>query len=91
MPDSLLSPVTLDITKAEREPTGAVRADLITGSAKAKHFVLVGFEGGTKDNIFKQERGTVQMRDWSREVEHTFNQVTDWSRAKNDSQNSTHI
>jgi hypothetical protein len=29
------------------------------------------------------------MRDWSREVEHAFSQVTDWSWAKNDSQNNS--
>jgi hypothetical protein len=76
------------VYKHEVTLQGAFRADLITGSTNAKHFVLVEFEGGTKDSIFNQRRGSGQMRDWSREVEHAFSQVTDWSWVKNDAQQS---
>src|SRR5258708_16815253 len=75
--------------KREFGLVGVFRADLVVGSTAAHHFVLVEFESGTRDSIFNQKRGTVQMREWSPELEHGFSQVSDWSWAKNDNQHST--
>lgn len=72
--------------KREFNLVGLFRADLVVGSTAASHFVLVEFEGGTRDSIFSQKRGSSQMRDWSQELEHGFSQVSDWSWAKNDNQ-----
>ncbi len=75
--------------KREFGLAGVFRADLVVGSTAERHFVLVEFEGGTRDSVFNQRRGTSQMRDWSSELEHGFSQVSDWSWAKNDNQHST--
>lgn len=75
--------------KREFSLVGVFRADLVVGSTTARHFVLVEFEGGTRNSIFNQKRGSGQMRDWSPELEHGFSQVSDWSWAKNDNQHST--
>jgi hypothetical protein len=77
-----------NVLKHEVTLQGAFRADLVTGSTVSRNFVLVEFEGGTKDSIFNGKRGTGQMRDWSRDVERAFSQVTDWTWVKNDSQHS---
>jgi Domain of unknown function (DUF4263) len=75
--------------KREFNIQGAFRADLVVGSTAEKHFVLVEFEGGTRNSIFNQSRGSSQLRDWSTEFEHGFSQVADWTWAKNDNQHST--
>ncbi|UEM06740.1 hypothetical protein JL101_002385 [Skermanella rosea] len=43
---------------------GAFRGDLVVGSAKAKHFVLVEFDGGSPNSIFSRKKGSAQLRDW---------------------------
>ncbi len=80
-----------DRYKREFALVGVFRADLVVGSTAARHFVLVEFEGGTRDSIFNRKRGTIQMRDWSPELEHGFSQVSDWSWAKNDNQHSSNL
>ncbi|QQP90158.1 DUF4263 domain-containing protein [Skermanella sp. TT6] len=67
---------------------GAFRADLVVGSSKSKHFVLVEFEGGSPNSIFNRKKGSAQLKDWGGELQHAFSQVSDWSWAKNDNQHS---
>jgi hypothetical protein len=67
---------------------GALRADLVAGSTAERHFVLVEFEGGSRNRIFNQKRGSSQLKDWSDQFEHGFSQVSDWTWAKNDSQHT---
>lgn len=78
-----------DRYKHEFTLQGAFRADLVVGSSKAKHFVLVEFEGGSPNSIFNRKKGSAQLRDWGGELQHAFSQVSDWSWAKNDNQHST--
>lgn len=56
------------------------RADLVVGNDKARQFVLVEFEDGQRDSLFKG--GTKQYRYWSPRLEHGFGQVIDWAWAK---------
>jgi Domain of unknown function (DUF4263) len=77
-----------DCYKHELSLQGVFRADLVVGCTSAKHFVLVEFEGGTRNSIFSQRRRTAQLRDWSSEIQHAFSQVSDWTWAKNDNQHS---
>jgi hypothetical protein len=74
--------------KREFTLQGAFRADLVVGSTAEKHFVLVEFEGGTRNSIFNQRRGSSQLRDWSTEFEHGFGQIADWTWARNDNQHT---
>jgi hypothetical protein len=77
-----------DRYKHEFTLQGAFRADLVVGSSTARHFVLVEFEVGSKSSIFNQRKDSAQLRDWGSELQHAFSQVSDWTWAKNDNQNS---
>ncbi|MEH3148427.1 MAG: DUF4263 domain-containing protein [Methylobacterium frigidaeris] len=75
-----------DRYKHEMTIQGAFRADFVVGCTTRAHFVLVEFESGERNSLFK--RGTNQMRDWAPSIQHAFSQVSDWSWAKNDNQKS---
>jgi Domain of unknown function (DUF4263) len=75
-----------DRYKHELAIQGVFRADFVVGCTTRQHFVLVEFEGGGRNSIFK--RGTNQMRDWAPQLQHAFSQVSDWTWAKNDNQKS---
>ena len=59
---------------------GMFRADFLVGNDKARKFVLVEFEDGQADSLFKG--GPKQYRHWSRRLEHGFGQVLDWAWAR---------
>ncbi|WP_298966385.1 Shedu anti-phage system protein SduA domain-containing protein [uncultured Methylobacterium sp.] len=59
---------------------GLFRADLVVGNDKARKFVLVEFEDGRADSLFKG--GTSRYRAWSPRLEHGFGQIIDWAWAK---------
>jgi hypothetical protein len=75
-----------DRFKFEMEIQGAFRADLVVGSATLAHFVMVEFEGGRKNSLFK--RGKTRLPEWGQQIQRAFGQVSDWSWAKNDNQKS---
>jgi hypothetical protein len=75
-----------DRYKHEFTIQGAFRADFVVGCMTTRHFLLIEFEGGERNSIFK--RGTNQMRDWAPQIQHAFSQVSDWTWAKNDNQKS---
>ncbi len=66
---------------------GVFRADFVVGCSTRAHFVLVEFEGGEANSLFK--RGTNQMRDWGNQLQHGLGQISDWTWAKNDNQHTT--
>jgi hypothetical protein len=68
--------------KFEFQIHGVFKADLVVGNSDQKRFVLVEFEGGQRNSLFVQ--GTLQMRDWSREMGHGFGQLVDWAWAIDD-------
>lgn len=72
-----------DVYKYEFEIQGVFRADLVVGNLNSCNFVLVEFEGGQDNSIFGPSQ-TNQMKDWSKQINHGFSQIVDWSWAKND-------
>jgi len=69
-----------DLCKFEFSIKGVFRADFVVGNNMARKFVLVEFEDGRSDSLFKG--GTQQYRHWSPRLEHGFGQVIDWAWAK---------
>jgi hypothetical protein len=69
-----------DLYKFEFDIKGLFRADFVVGNNKARKFVLVEFEPGEQDSIFKG--GTRQYRHWAPRLEHGFGQIIDWAWAK---------
>lgn len=69
-----------DLIKFEFDVKGLFRADLVIGNDKSRKFVLVEFEDGREDSLFKG--GTKNYRYWSPRLEHGFGQVLDWGWAK---------
>jgi hypothetical protein len=69
-----------DLIKFEFQVKGLFRADLVIGNDKSRKFVLVEFEDGKEDSLFKG--GTKSYRYWSPRLEHGFGQVLDWGWAK---------
>jgi len=76
-----------DIYKHELEIQGVFRADYVVGNIKNRQFVWVEFEGGEENSIFGPKE-TNQMRDWGAQLQHGFSQISDWTWAKNDNQQS---
>jgi hypothetical protein len=69
-----------DLFKFELGIKGLFRADLVVGNDKSRRFVLIEFEDGNNDSLFKG--GTGQYRYWSPRLEHGFGQIIDWAWAK---------
>ncbi|WP_162286990.1 Shedu anti-phage system protein SduA domain-containing protein [Pantoea stewartii] len=66
-----------DLIAPEYSIDGHFRADLIVGSSVDSKYVLVEFEDGNPDSIFKRKRGK-SKRDWSKRFESAYSQLTDW-------------
>ncbi len=69
-----------DLIKFEFGIKGLFRADLAIGNHKSRKFVLIEFEDGQENSLFKG--GTRKYRYWSPRLEHGFGQVVDWGWAK---------
>ncbi len=66
-----------DLYKFEFTIKGLFRADLVVGNNKSRKFVLVEFEDGNHDSLFRGGRS--QYRHWSPRLEHGFGQIIDWA------------
>lgn len=66
-----------DLIAPEYSIGGDFRADLIVGSSIDKKYILVEFEDGNPDSIFKLKKGK-SKRDWSKRFEGAYSQLTDW-------------
>jgi hypothetical protein len=60
---------------------------LVVGNLQFQRFVFVEFESGQDTSLFGP-KGTNQMRDWSRHLEHGFGQIVDWAWAIQDAGNT---
>ncbi len=69
-----------DLHKFEFNIQGLFRADFVVGNNAARKFVLVEFENGQNDSLFKG--GTSNYRYWSSRLEHGFGQIIDWAWVK---------
>lgn len=56
---------------------GQFVADLIVGDSKKHHYLLVEFEEGRPDSIFKQ-KGKKATLDWAARIENAYSQLVDW-------------
>lgn len=56
---------------------GQFVADLIVGDSRKHHYLLVEFEEGRPDSIFKQ-KGKKATLDWAARIENAYSQLVDW-------------
>jgi Domain of unknown function (DUF4263) len=61
----------------EYELDGDFVADLIVGDSKAHNYLLVEFENGAPNSIFKSN-GKKATPDWAQRFEGAYSQLTDW-------------
>lgn len=52
-------------------------ADLVVGDSSAQRYLLVEFENGAPDSVFKQKKGKATP-DWSPRFEGAYSQLVDW-------------
>jgi hypothetical protein len=77
--DCRLHPVDqkVNVVAHEYPIYGHFQADLIVGDSSAHEFLLIEFEDGASDSIFKKV-GSKATLEWSRRFEHAFSQIVDW-------------
>ncbi|EMN5129334.1 DUF4263 domain-containing protein [Burkholderia contaminans] len=61
----------------EYELDGDFVADLVVGDSKVNHYLLVEFENGAEDSIFKKN-GKKATPDWASRFEGAYSQLVDW-------------
>ncbi len=83
----LPSTVKLDCFLHEFDIFGDFRADLIVGDFSTQHYLLIEFEDGKPDSIFKRTQRTTS--DWSPRLEKAYSQLTDWLWKLNDMRNTS--
>jgi Domain of unknown function (DUF4263) len=66
---------------------GDFRADLVVGDPVSRHYLLVEFEDGSPESIFK--RGTKAVPDWAPRFEGAFSQLIDWLWKLEDMRNTS--
>ena len=64
-----------DRIKTEWNVFDGLRADLVVGDSKKQAFIIVEFEDGRKNSLFKGKR---RYPEWSQRYEHGFSQIIDW-------------
>lgn len=68
---------TPDVFAHEYEIDGDFVADLVVGDSKVHHYLLVEFENGAPDSVFKQ-KGKKATPDWADRFEGAYSQLIDW-------------
>ena len=66
-----------DRIKHEYQIAGDFVADLVVGDSTKHHYLLVEFENGAADSLFKK-RGKKATPDWAPRIEGAYSQLTDW-------------
>ncbi len=74
----------------EFEIYGDFVADLIVGDSSEQRYVLVEFENGAKDSIFKQ-KGAKATPDWASRFESAYSQLIDWIWKLEDMRQTSHF
>lgn len=69
--------VAQDVYAHEYMIDGDFVADLVAGSFSGHQYVLVEFEDGTAESIFKR-KGKKASRDWAARFESAYSQLVDW-------------
>ncbi|MNK93647.1 hypothetical protein D3C87_1138200 [compost metagenome] len=68
---------TADRFAHEYEIDGDFVADLVVGDSKMHHYLLVEFENGAADSVFKR-KGKKATPDWASRFEGAYSQLIDW-------------
>ena len=63
-------------------------ADLVVGDSDKQHYLLVEFENGASDSIFKQKRSKATP-EWSSRFEGAYSQLVDWLWKLEDMRNTS--
>lgn len=79
---------TLDCFAHEYQLDGDFVADLIVGDSKEHRYLLVEFEDGSPDSIFKQ-KGKKATPDWASRFEGAHSQLVDWLWRLEDKRSTT--
>ncbi len=66
-----------DLFAHEYEIDGDFVADLVVGDSKTHNYLLVEFENGAADSVFKQ-KGKKSTPDWAPRFEGAYSQLIDW-------------
>ena len=74
----------------EYEIYGDFIADLIVGDSSTKHYLLIEFEDGRPDSIFKR-KGKKATLDWAPRFESAHSQLTDWLWKLEDMRSTAHF
>src|SRR5262249_7263601 len=68
---------TPDLFAHEYEIDGDFVADLVVGDSSVRHYLLVEFENGAADSVFKQRHGKATPV-WAPRFEGAYSQLVDW-------------
>jgi hypothetical protein len=66
-----------DLFAHEYTINGDFRADLVVGDSSTNSYLLVEFENGSSDSVFKKKKGKATP-DWASRFESAFSQLVDW-------------
>lgn len=76
-----------DCVAHEYQIDGDFVADLVIGDTKTHQYLLVEFENGTPESIFKK-KGKKATRDWAPRFEGAYSQLVDWLWKLEDKRNT---
>jgi len=79
-----------DLIAPEYPIDGEFKADLIIGSKQDMKYILVEFEDGNPNSVFKK-KGKKSKRDWSNRFEGAYSQLTDWFWKLEDNRKTTNF
>lgn len=74
----------------EFEIYGDFVADLVVGDSSVHHYLLVEFENGASDSIFKQKKKKATP-DWAPRFEGAYSQLVDWLWKLEDMRSTSHF
>lgn len=74
----------------EFEIYGDFVADLIVGDSASKHYLLIEFENGAPDSVFKK-KGKKATPDWAPRFESAHSQLADWLWKLEDMRSTSHF
>jgi hypothetical protein len=67
-----------DVFAHEYPIYGDFRADLVVGDSSTHNYLLIEFEDGRGNSIFKKRKGGKATPDWATRFEGAFSQLVDW-------------
>lgn len=79
-----------DVLAHEFPIYGDFKADLIVGDSSTNSYLLIEFENGSSDSIFKKKKGKANP-DWAPRFECAFSQLVDWLWKLEDMRSTTNF